>query len=230
MFPLMLLGPALAGIILTGRAEGKTGLRNLFSRIGRWRAGVRWYAAALLIPPVMISVVLLLLSTLVSPIYTPNRFLVGFLFGIAAAFFEEIGWTGYAFPKLRLTHKALPAALLLGLLWGLWHFPVVDFLGAASPHGSFLPAFFIAFILLMTAMRVLIAWIYTRTSSLLLPMIMHASSTGCLAALGPARLSPAQEACWYAVYAAALWILVIILAARQGFSRAPAPGQAACNQ
>ncbi len=90
MFPLMLLGPALAGIILTGREEGGAGLRVLFSRIGRWRTGVTWYAAALLIPPVMISVVLLLLSTLVSPIYTPNRFLIGFLFGIAAAFLRRL--------------------------------------------------------------------------------------------------------------------------------------------
>ncbi len=75
----------------------------------------------------------------------------------------------------------------------------------------------------MTAMRVLIAWIYTRTNSLL-PMLACASSTGCLAALGPARLSPAQEAYWYAVYAAALWILVIILAARQGFLARPRTG------
>ncbi len=212
MFPLMLLGPSLAGIALTGVVAGRSGLRDLFARMRRWRVGAWWYAVALLTPPALVVAVLLALSALVSPVFAPNRFWVGLSFGILAGLLEEIGWTGYALPKMRARYGTLGAGVLLGLLWGLWHAPVIDYLGAASPHGAYWLAYFLAFIAAMTAMRVLIAWVATKTESVLLAQLMHASSTGALAMLSPAPIAPAQEAFWYAVYATALWVLVAIVA------------------
>ncbi|GAC1347250.1 MAG: hypothetical protein NVSMB27_12260 [Ktedonobacteraceae bacterium] len=216
MFPVMLIGPALASIILTGMVDGRSGLRNLFSRMGRWRVGTRWYAAALLIPPALILAVLLFLRTLLSPVFSPHLFLLGFLFGIPAGFLEEIGWTGYAFPKMLLKRNALTASLLLGGLWGLWHLPVIDFLGAAYPHGAYWLPFVLVFIALLTAMRALIAWVYSNTSSVLLAQLMHISSTGFLVMFSPSLVSPAQETLWYAVYAAILYIAVAIVVTRYG--------------
>jgi membrane protease YdiL (CAAX protease family) len=71
--------------------------------------------------------------------------------------FEEIGWTGFAFPRLSARFDALGGALLLGLLWALWHFPVVDSRGAASPQGAW-PPFFGAFaaVLIATPVDVLV--------------------------------------------------------------------------
>jgi membrane protease YdiL (CAAX protease family) len=123
---------------------------------------------------------------------------------------------GFAFPKLQLQYSPLSAGILLGVLWGLWHLPVVDSLGAAAPHGIYWLPFFLAFIALVTAMRVIIVWIYTNTGSLLLAQLMHVSSTASLVVLGPAHVSPAQEALWYAIYAAVLWILVAIVVQRYG--------------
>ena len=215
MFPVLLIGPSLTGLTLTGIADGRSGLRDLFSRMGRWHVDVRWYAA-LLIPPVLILAVLLTLRSLVSPVFTPHLFPLGILFGLVPGFFEEIGWMGYAFPKMRLTRSALSASLLLGVLWGLWHTPVVDYLGAASPHGmSWLP-FFLAFVAAVMAMRVLIVWIYSHTSSVLLAQLMHASFTGSLVMFGPSSISPGQEALWYAVYAATLWIAAVLVITRYG--------------
>ena len=213
MFPVMLLGPAVSGILLTRVVDGSGGLRDLFSRMRRFRVGVPWYAT-LLIPPALILIVLLCLQTLVSPVYAPNRFFVGVAFGMVAGFFEEIGWVGYAFPKMARTGNALGAAILLGMLWGTWHIPVIDYLGVATPHGAYWLHYFLAFTAAMTGMRVLIAWIYTNTKSVALAQFMHASSTGSLVVFSPAGVTAGQETMWYAVYAAALWLIVALVAAR----------------
>jgi CAAX protease family protein len=214
MFPAMLVGPSLAGILLTRLFDGPAGLRDLFARMRRFRFPSRWYAA-LLIPPVFVLSILLLLKTFVSPVYSPNRFWLGLAFGIPAGFFEEIGWTGFAFPKMSLKLPALPAAILLGLLWGLWHVPVINFLGTAVPHGAYWPHLFVAFTAAMTAMRVLISWLYSHTKSVLLAQLMHACSTGSLVVFSPPTANAPQEAFWYAAYAAALWLLVAALAFSQ---------------
>jgi Type II CAAX prenyl endopeptidase Rce1-like len=92
------------------------------------------------------------------PVLCPNFFLMGILFGVPAGYLEEIGWMGYAFPKMRLQSNALAASILLGLLWSIWHLPVIDYLGTATPHGAYWLPFFLAFTSVMTATRVLICW------------------------------------------------------------------------
>ena len=211
MFPAMLLGPSFSGIFLTRWLDGREALKNLFARMRRFNFAPRYYLA-LLIPPLIVLSVLFCLKTFLSPVYTPNHFWLGVTFGLPAGFLEEIGWMGFAYPKLRQRFAFLPATAILGLFWGLWHAPVIDFLGAASPHSKALPAFFAAFVAIMAAMRVLIAWFYERTQSIALAQLVHISSTGSLVVFSPAAVSPVQEAAWYALYAALLWLLVLFLA------------------
>jgi membrane protease YdiL (CAAX protease family) len=211
MFPVMILGPALVSILLTRILEGKQGLKNLWSKILKWRLPLKWWLVAFLIPPCLILVTLFLLKAFISDSFTPNFFPVGILFGIPAGFLEETGWSGFAFPRLRLKQPFFKAAIILGLFWSLWHLPVIDFLGAASPHGEYLIPFFLAFTAILTAMRLLIAWLYTNTNSILLAQFTHVISTGSLVVFGPFAVSPAQETLWYACYAILLWIVVLIL-------------------
>lgn len=211
MFPVMLLGPGTAGILLTILTEGRIGLKNFFSRLFKWRISFSLYAMAILIPPVLILLTLFILRNFVSGSFTPNFFPIGILFGIPAGFFEEIGWTGFAVYKMSFTKSAMSAGALIGLLWGLWHFPVIDFLGSATPHGDYLILFFLSFIALLMAMRLLMVWVYSSTKSILIVQLMHAVFTGCLAMLGPSQVTPAQETLWYASYAILLWITVIII-------------------
>ena len=215
MFPAMLLGPSLSGIILTRIVAGKAGLRDLFSKFVRARIGARWYVV-LLIPPTLILILLFTLKTFRSPVYTPNFFLMGVLFGVPAGLLEEIGWTGFAFPRMSARHNALGASIFLGLLWGLWHLPVVNYLGTATPHGTSWLPFFLAFTFAMTAIRVFICWLYTNTKSVFITQLMHISSTGSLVIFSPPAVSAGQEVIWYALYGLALWIVVLMVVKKFG--------------
>jgi membrane protease YdiL (CAAX protease family) len=216
MFPVMLLGPSSSGIVLTWLTEGRQGLADLFRRMGRVGLAGHWYLV-LFIPPGLVLTTLLFLKFFFSAEFAPNNFFVGALFGIPAGFFEEIGWTGFAFPKMQSRFDFLRSALILGLLWAAWHLPVINYLGAAVPHGSYWLAFFLAFAFAMTAMRVLISWLYASTKSVLLAQLMHVSSTGALVVFSPA-ITAAQEVMWYAIYGFLLWVLVAVLGSAGQFA------------
>lgn len=209
IFPAMLLGPVVPGMVMAGVTDGRAGIGDLFARMNPARIAPSWWTA-LLIPPALVLIVLMSLKHFVSPSYAPNHFWLGVAFGVPAGLFEEIGWTGFAFPKMRLQRSPLGAAVLLGILWGIWHLPAINYLGAATPHGRYWFAFFLAFTLAMMAMRVLIAWLYQNTESLLLVQLMHISSTGALVVFSP-PVKPPQEVIWYLVYGCLLWLVVIII-------------------
>ena len=216
LFPIIVVGVCVVGITLTGITGGRPALRDLFARVGRWQVGAQWYAVAVLTPSVLLLAVLFLFRTLVSPVFTPKIFPLGIVFGLVPGFLEEFGWMGFAYPKMRVPRSALSAALLLGVVWGLWHAPVVDYLGAAAPHGAYWAPFFLTFIAIVMAVRVLIVWIYSNTGSILLAQLMHASLTVSLATFDPVGVSPGQETLWYAVYAFALWIVVAVVTISYG--------------
>ena len=228
VFPVMVVGVGLAGVGLTAAIGGRPALRELWAR---WRRPLRlrWYLVVL-VPPISILVVLGLLQVFVSPTFRPQLFLFGIAAGVFAGFCEEFGWTGFAYPRMSSRLGALRGALLLGLLWGLWHFPVVDSLGAASPHGRYFPEFFAAFVAMLVALRVLIAWLYTNTGSIRLAQSLHASSTGFLVVLGAHGVSAGQEAFWYAGYAAVLWLVVGVVVALCGRSLVVRRRAATANQ
>jgi len=104
--PAMLLGPSVAGLLLTGLLYGKAGFRDLLARLTRWRVGARWYAVALLTAPLLYTAILLVLSVR-SREFLPTIFtsegkatllLMGIFAGLVIGIFEELGWTGFAIP------------------------------------------------------------------------------------------------------------------------------------
>ena len=126
----MLVGPSVAGILMTALVHGRAGFRELLSRLLTWRVGPRWYAVALLAGPLLGAATLFALS-LTSPVFLPGilttsdnatLLLVCIVYGLGAGFCEEIGWTGFAVPGLGQRYGVLATGLLVGLLWGAWHF------------------------------------------------------------------------------------------------------------
>lgn len=216
MAPLVFAGPFVAGIAMTYLVDGKTGLRDLFSRMLKWRVGLRWYAAALLIFPTLILGTLWALTILVSPDFAPGFIVFGVLAGLLAGFIEEVGWMGFAFPKMERKFGIWRATIYLALLHGVWH-AMAGYLGEAGIFGDYwLPRFVAMWIVAMTAMRVLLVWIYSNTGSLLLAQLTHASSTGFLVIFSSEAISPAQGTLWFAIYAVVLWIPAAIVIAKFG--------------
>ena len=84
---------------------------------------------------------------------------------------EEIGWRGFALPRLSERMGLAGASLVLGVIWALWHLPLF-LVGGTDTTGQSLPFF----VLSVTAISVALAWLYARTGgSLLLVMLMHAA-------------------------------------------------------
>ncbi|MBE2225584.1 MAG: CPBP family intramembrane metalloprotease [Anaerolineae bacterium] len=219
MFLFMLAGPSLSSIILTTYFEGKSGLKQLFARMKNWHFPWQWGAVAMLTVPIIATTILLLLSVFVSPVYKPNITLQALGFGIVAGslagFFEEIGWTGFALPRLQSRYSALASGFILGVLWAFWHI-MADFWGNNATFGlHWLPTFIIYWLMPLTAYRILMVWVYQNSGSLPLMQIMHAFYSGTLGVVGPST-SVEEGLLWKALFAAALWVMLTGVVIRYG--------------
>ncbi len=210
----MLVGPFTSGVLMTYLTDGKEGLSDLFSRMKKWRVGGRWYAT-LLIFPILVLSVSLVLSVLVSTELFPIFFGIGLVLGLFAGFFEETGWMGFAFPKMSRKGNILRASIYLGLIHGVWHL-LAGFLGQFQMLGQYWILYNIGFVVFVWALRVLIVWVYVNTKSLLLPQLMHASSSGFLALLVPTEIDPLNSAIYYLVYAVVMWITAAVVISKYG--------------
>jgi len=220
LYSVTLLGPSIAGIVAIAIFDGKEGFRSLFSRLGKWRVGLRWYAAALLTAPVLITAILLI-SSLFSEAYLPALFtdasnigllLTGIFMGLAVGFFEELGWTGFAVPRLRERYSVMTTGIILGLFWGLWHLPL--FVASANSSGAVPPVIYLLILLFsfLPAYRVLMVWVYEQTGSLLIMVLMHAPLSASQLLLIPPDLSGVQLVIYDIAFAAVLWSIAGILA------------------
>lgn len=179
---LMAYAPTWAAIAVTGATEGKAGIGALLRRLLVWRVGLRWYAAALLGPAVWLlaSVGLFVGFGGEAPPLPAlgGNLLLTFavqLLGRGLANGEEIGWRGFALPRLLVRFNALVSSLILGVLWTLFHLPIF-FMQGANLAGSQQDMPLLGFLASTIAATVLSTWIFTNTrGSLLLAYLFHAS-------------------------------------------------------
>jgi hypothetical protein len=171
-------GPSLAALILSLWIGGGREAGDLGRAVIRWRVPARWYATAVILPMGLALPALLVggaggaglaLSDLPGPAALLALFLQILFLG--GPLNEELGWRGFALPRLQRRYGALGASLLVGTIWGVWHLPLF-WLGA--PGYTALP--FGLYLLNTLALSVVFTWLFNGTrGSVLMAILVHAT-------------------------------------------------------
>lgn len=225
LLPLVILailaGPSLAGLIMTALVKGREGWKEYKARLLKGRVEAKWYAIALFMGPLVMAAIYLIL-TLFSNKFLPGfiavadkapHLIAGLMTGLAAGFFEEIGWTGFAIPQLRKRYGVLKVGLIVGLLWALWHTLPGVWIGYGSGTVTSLPllaSYFADSFLFLVIFRVLMVWVYDKTESLFVAMIMHGSLTAAARIITPIGIVGTPLLTFDLIWAVALLIIAAV--------------------
>lgn len=178
------LGPMVSAFVIAALASGSAGARELQGRVLRWQVGLGWWLVAVAGPAILFLVAAVISRLLFGgwpelgefgrseefaflgliPYWAANMIFYGFG--------EEVGWRGFALPRLQTGRRsALLAALILSLFWAAWHIPLFSFvMGYKSMGLVAIPGWFFSIV----TGSVLLAWIYNSTGgSILIVAIFH---------------------------------------------------------
>ena len=186
LFAAHTFGPTLAAYVMFRITEGQEGWLRLRSRIRQFRVGWKWYVLILVGIPTMILVGMLVMPEAAASFQgLPKYFLVSYPFLFVLVFFgggplgEEIGWRGFALPRMQSRFGPLKATLLLGVLWALWHFPEFFSSAQLGGPGTGLSAFYIhlpIFLVMVVAITIIMTWVFNHTGgSVFIAILLHAS-------------------------------------------------------
>ena len=178
-------GPMLSALIITATTEGSPGIRQLLAGLLKWRIRLGWFLFSTLLP---IALFVLAatggyatngkwpdLALLGEVDYLPDLGILGaftlwlLTFGLG----EELGWRGYALPRLQKGRTALTATFILGVIWALWHLPAFFYKDTYVAMGLItgLPLLLLSIL----AGSVVFTWLYNSTrGSLLIVILFHA--------------------------------------------------------
>ncbi len=205
--------PALVAIAMTLHAAGSRSVQSLIANLFRWRVGVRWYVFAIGFmaavklttavvhraafgewPPFGRTPVLVMLAaTLVSVL----------ILGQAG---EELGWRGFALPRLASRVGLGWASVILGAAWAAWHLPLFFIFPSADKYGQSFPLYLGQ----VVGLSVAFAWLWWRTNgSLLLTMLFHAAVNNTKDIVP--SVSTGASNVWAVSASRPAWITVVVL-------------------
>jgi membrane protease YdiL (CAAX protease family) len=176
LFFIGIFAPGLVALAITDRAAGRAATIALLRRIFDWRVRARWYVFAVGFMPA-IKLLVALAHRLVTGAWPAFGQTAWYVMAAALVFStwvqagEEIGWRGYALPRLADRFGLAAASVILGIIWASWHLPLF-FVATGDTLGQSFPVY----LLQVTALSVAAAWLYWNTrGSLLLVMLLHAA-------------------------------------------------------
>jgi membrane protease YdiL (CAAX protease family) len=190
-----LAGPALASLAVTAVTSGRAGVGLLLRRCVQWRVGIGWYLVAMfgflpiwgvyliLFYGINLPVALLLNWTLLFTVFFPQAVFII----LTASFAEELGWRGFALPRLQQRYGPVLGTVILGSLHGLWHLPAFF----TMLLGPFILTSYVGFLIVAIAGTFLYTWVFNHTKgSVLLATLTHGfgDASGFVFVLIPAHL------------------------------------------
>jgi len=217
-------GPTAAGVIFSARDSGREGVKALLRRLLVWRVGLRWHLFAWLAPMAFLLVGMLIYAARGGDLGQPNW---GRLVLVPVAVFfavifgplgEELGWRGYALPRLQQHYSALKSSLILGLVWTLWHVPMFWGPGGTVVSGGPVTLWAIGkYVLYLLGFSILYTWLFNNTrGSVLLAVIFHTSANAVLPLVAfPDRADDASRLIdeWSVI---GIWIAALLVLLIQG--------------
>lgn len=194
------LGPTIAAYVALLATPRQAPLKEFHQRLLRWRVGSSWLLAAFGLP-LLLAVLPLLIAILLKPalsaaVSIQPWYMLAPLFCamIIGGGLEELGWRGIAQAEWQSALGPARAALLVGLVWAVWHAPLFLLPGVSQYHSNFA-----IFAVGVVGIAMILGWLYSHTGSILLCVVFHAASNalvafgirlphaaGSLALLGPA--------------------------------------------
>jgi membrane protease YdiL (CAAX protease family) len=227
------LGPTLAAFLMTAVMQGRAGILHLLRSYVLWRVGIPWYLLVLLGVPALGLLAVLLLPGGLSAFHLPElsfwpTFLIFYLITLVAGgpLFEEVGWRGFALPRLEQHSGPLVGTLILGVLWGLWHLLEFFIPGTTQYAISVVGTGFVGhllafggFVIWTSALAVLFTWVFNNTrGSLLLAILLHASINAAYSFLLPPLFPSLAWTPQFFLSWILVWVVValLIIAATRG--------------
>ena len=176
-------GPLVSAVVVTLITRGARGVAVLLSGLGRWKVRPIYWIVAVAAPCVVFAVLVLAMrlaqgawpsmALLGQPDYLPAIGIIPTLllwtvtFGVG----EEVGWRGFALPRLQAGRAAFSASMLLGAFWAVWHLPALFY------RDTYLEMGLLVIPMLLTVAAVgstVYTWMYNGTGgSLLLLVVLH---------------------------------------------------------
>jgi len=219
-----IFSPSISALVITGIIGGIPEIKRLLSGFTRWKVGFGWYfwAAFLILGPLAITLIYRTLGNS-GPGLAPGETIPSMLGIIIFTFFsgpvaEELGWRGFALPRLQSKYNALVSSLILGVIWTCWHIPFFFLTGATQMS---IP--FPIYLMLVSTVAVYLTWLYNNTNgSLVITVLAHFFYNLTAFLTGVLNLMPAMLFYMTAGPLLALTVVaVIIIFGPRYFSRKP---------
>lgn len=214
-------GPSIAALILAV-ALGGGELGRLLGGFSLSRVSITWALVAILLPLGMVGVAVAISVGAMggaTPVFTTA--IIGTLLAewvrvlfLGGPLEEELGWRGFALPRMQAQRSAFSASLMLGLIWGLWHIPLYFVSGTgqaetiAGGGSGAAPMLIGAFVVWTMGLSVLFTWLFNVTrGSLIVAILFHASVN--LGAFVPGAIGSTGAAS--TLYALVTWIVALLV-------------------
>jgi uncharacterized protein len=170
-----LASPSLLGLLMILWLQGLPGIHSVLHKLIFWAAGRAWpmLAVCVLLPLACLPLAVVLLAASGAPVPSLSRISLSAYFYAAfigkgflgPGMYEEIGWRGFALPRLQRRYSALVSSVIIGIVWGLWHFPMFVY---QCPF----PWALALFVVQAIVYSVIFTWAYNTTGGNLLAMIL----------------------------------------------------------